>query len=519
MNIISSLKSQCESNPDRSWIFFNEKSFSFGQIESMTNSIANGLKKIGISKNSTVGVMLPNCPEFIISWLGINKTGGIMVPFNIALKEKDLSYQINHSEIRVMFVHAFLLEQVLKVKGQCPNLQQLIVVGGEEGKEILKFENLLADSPKDPGTPVDDLDVMEIIYTSGTTGNPKGVVWKHGALTIVANEVADFVEITSRDRLMVVLPLFHGNAQLSTAMSLVKGASMVIIPKFSATQFWDMARKYKCTEVNLLGPVLTMLYNQPPREDDSNNPINLVFCAATPPTIHEAFEERFNLTIVEGYGLTETGINTLNPVDKSKRKIGSIGLPLRYNEVEILDENCNILEPEEEGEICVRPIGELERFWKIEYYKDPESTKILWRGGWLHTGDMGKKDKDGFLYFLDRIKDIIRRRGENISSQEVEGVLIKHPQVLEVAVLGVPSEIGEEEVLALIVPKDPANPPDSYELKKYCASMIADFKVPRYFKYVNELPKTPTGRVKKSELKKIKDKLLTRAIDTEGGNK
>jgi len=516
MSILSNLRSNCELNPDREWIFYNNETYSFSKIELLSNSIANFLKKLGFGKETTLGIMLPNCPEFIMTWLGINKIGGIMVPFNLALEEEDLAYQINHSEIEAIITHYTKIEHLDKVAKKCPKLKHIIVTG-EATEGVIKFSDLLKEENTDPGIKIDELDTMEIIYTSGTTGKPKGVVWKHGALPIVAKEVADFVGLNQDDRLMVVLPLFHGNAQLSTAMSIVKEASIVLIPKFSASQFWDTARKFECTEVNLLGPILTMLFNQPPKPEDKDNPINLVFCAATPPTIHEAFEQRFNLTIVEGYGLTETGINTLNPPDKNKRKIGSIGLPLSYNEVEILDSNMNILPHDEEGEICVRPIGDLRPLWKIEYFKDPESTSELWKGGWLHTGDMGKKDEDGFIYFLDRIKDVIRRRGENISSQEVEGVLIKHPQVAEVAVIGVPSELGEEEVLALIVPMDPSNPLNVLELKEYCASKIASFKVPKYYKFVQGLPRTPTGRVKKGILKKDKKKLLEGAIDTEGG--
>jgi crotonobetaine/carnitine-CoA ligase len=370
-------------------------------------------------------------------------------------------------------------------------------VGGEEPGAV-PFREALAGAAGAVSDACDEQGVMEVVYTSGTTSRPKGVVWRHGAMPIIGRHIARFVGLNASDRLMIVLPLFHGNAQLSTAMALSSGASILLVRRFGASAFWDVARRGGATEVNLLGPLLAMLHAQPPLPDDADNPVKTVFCAATPAVMHERFEQRFGVTVVEGYGLTETGINTLNPVDRRRRKIGSVGLPAPYNEVAVLDGALRPLPPGQPGEICVRPVDEMERHWRIEYLDDPQATAALWRGGWLHTGDQGVADAEGFITFIDRLKDVIRRRGENISSQQVEQVLLSHPAVADAAVVGVPARVGEEEVLALVVLRRPVSAED---LAAFCRERLAEFKVPSMFKIVDAVPKTPTGRVKKAELK------------------
>ena len=377
---------------------------------------------------------------------------------------------------------------------------------------------VLSGAPGEPPAELGPKTEMEVIYTSGTTNWPKGVVWIHASMTVIARAVSRHLGLLAKDRMMVVHPLFHGNAQLSTAMALVTGASLLLVPRFSASGFWKTARQGEATQVNLLGPLLMMIASQPPAPDDDKNPIRVIFSAAAPKHLHEEFERRFDVVVVEGYGLTETGINLINPVDRYRRKVGTIGLPLPYNEVAILDEEINPLPPGESGEICVRPLGELKEYWAIKYFRDPEATLALWRGGWLHTGDQGVADAEGFVTFIDRLKDVIRRRGENISSLQVEQALLEHPQVQEVAVVGIPAAVGEEDVMALVVPREPVS---SEELARFCRTRLADFKVPTWYKFVEAVPKTATGRVRKAVIKKDPD-LLKGAVNVSavaGGRK
>ncbi len=492
---------RCEAEPDRIFLRFGRSELSREQMLQRMLAVTGFLQARGLEEGSTIGAMLGNRPEFLHVWLGANLAGMVMVPYNGALRGDDLAYQLEHSRTSILFVESALLPEVDEVLAARRGLT-VVAVGGGSGGRFVGFDEVASTPAGTVSNRVKDGELMEIIYTSGTTNRPKGVVWRYGMMGMLAETLCRHCELDRNDRLMVVLPLFHGNAQLSTAMTVVGDASMLLVPRFSASGFWDTAREGGATEVNLLGPLVTMLFNQPPREDDADNPIRISLSAATPAPLHEAFEQRFGLTVVEAYGLTETGINTANPVDRGRRKIGTIGLPLPYNEVAILDGDLEPQSPGVPGEICVRPVPGVEELMTIEYLDDPEATSELWRGGWLHTGDEGVMDEEGFFTFLDRLKDVIRRRGENISSQQVENVLVSHPAVALAAVVGIPSELGEEEVLALIVPSAEVTPE---ELAAFCLARLADFKVPEWYRFVDDLPRTPTGRVKKALLRRRPD--------------
>ncbi len=492
-----------ERSPDRTLLWFEGTTLSRADVAAAALKVSGWLQRAGFGPGDRAAVMVTNRPEFYAIWFGANLAGMPIVPVNAALRGDDLSYQLAHCKAQVLFVERELLPALTGLPSRPPSLRAVVVVGGE-APEAVPFAEVAAGAAGQVSGACRTEEVMEIIYTSGTTRRPKGVVWRHGAMPTIAGHIARHLGLTASDRLMIVLPLFHGNAQLSTAMALTAGASILLVPRFSASGFWDQARRGGATEVSLLGPVLAMVHAQPPRPDDGENPIRTVFCAATPAVMHEPFEQRFGVTVVEGFGLTETGINTMNPVDRRRRKVGTIGLPAPYNEVAVLDADLRPLPPGQPGEICVRPTGEMKKLWTIEYLDDAEATAALWRGGWLHTGDQGVADAEGFITFVDRLKDVIRRRGENISSQQVEHVLLMHPAVADAAVVGVPARLGEEEVLALVVLRAAVTPQD---LATFCRERLADFKVPSMFKVVAAVPKTATGRVKKAEIKRSPDLL------------
>ncbi len=487
-----------EDRPEETFLLFGGHELSRSALATAALRVSGFLRGLGLGEGARIGAMLANRPEFLAIWFGANAAGMTLVPYNAALRGDDLAYQLRHSKTEILFVEAALLPVVAGTLQDHEHVR-VVAVGGEAPEGTIPWAEVASSAPGSISARLRDGEIMEIIYTSGTTSRPKGVVWRFGLMSMISEVLVRHIGLGSSDRLMVVLPLFHGNAQLSTAMTIMSGGSMLLVPRFSTSQFWETARRGGATEVNLLGPLVTMLHNQPPSEDDADNPIRVAFSAATPAPIHEAFERRFGLTVVEAYGLTETGINTANPLDPARRKVGSIGLALPYNEVAILDDDLHELRPGQPGEICVRPTGLSDGLMQqIEYIDDPEATARLWRGGWLHTGDEGVMDEEGFFTFLDRKKDVIRRRGENIASQQVEHVLLSHPKVALAAVLGVPSTLGEEEVLAFIVPTAPV---EAEELASYCLERLAAFKVPEWYRFVEELPTTPTGRVKKAVLK------------------
>ena len=299
------------------------------------------------------------------------------------------------------------------------------------------------------------------------------------------------------DCLYNALPLFHGNAQLlSTLPALLSGARMVLAEQFSATQFWDDVRRYGCTEFNYIGSILAILLKAEPRPDDADNPLRVMFGAGATPGVHEAFEKRFGVKLVEGYGMSEIGLPLLSDPDDARP--GSCGKPHPDYEVMLVDDDGRELGANAPGELLVRPKAQWSMM--LSYYKMPEKTVEAWQGLWFHTGDYLRRDDDGFYYFIDRKKDAIRRRGENISSYEVERLVMKHPAVLEAAAIPVRSELGEDEVMVCVVPH-PDQGISAPELADYCGRHMAKFMVPRYIRFVPALPKTPTQKVQKYQLR------------------
>jgi crotonobetaine/carnitine-CoA ligase len=336
-----------------------------------------------------------------------------------------------------------------------------------------------------------------LLYTSGTTGPSKGVVLPHTANLTSARHTVWLCRYTADDRLYTVFPLFHINAKYtSTLAAMAAGASLVMDTRFSASGFWDIVRREGITAFNYQGALLTMLMKQPPRPDDADNSVRVAFGAPAPVEIWRDFERRFGLRLVEVYGMTETATSLANTLDDTR--VGSCGKPVDHFEVEVHDERGYRCPPGVAGEIVVRP-----RWPDVmirEYYGMPEATLAAFRNLWFHTGDRARVDDDGYVYFVDRMKDAIRRRGENISSFEVERVVNTHHAVLESAAFGVPSELAEEEVMIVVVHR-PGADVEAEALLDFCAERMAHFAVPRYVRFLDALPKTPSQRIQKYKLR------------------
>lgn len=491
------LEEKAQKNKGKVFLLFEEEKVTFDRFNEMANRVANGLLNLGIKKGDKIAIMLPNCPDYLYLWLGIAKTGGIMVPLNVSWKGELLEYILNHSDSETVVVEESLLPQIEEVLEKVPGVRQIFVRGGKNlfFKNAHKIEELFSVSSLKPQIRLTPYDPFEIMYTSGTTGRSKGVVRWSEYLILRGLRTVQYMGYTAGDTLYTCLPLYHGNAQNLTAMpALLANARLALGKRFSASNFWNDIRCYGATVFNFVGTMIPILYKQEPKGDDADNPVRLARGGGIAPKIWKDFENRFNLTLVETYGTTEGGSMWNMPGGK----IGSIGKPPYFNEARIVDETDQELPQGKIGELIIRP-RDLEEKW-VEYYKEPEATHEKIRGGWFRTGDLAYRDEEGWFFFVGRKKDAIRRRGENISASEVELVIMSHPKVLECACFGVPSELGEDDVMACIVPK-PGMSLSPQEILPFCEKRMAYFMIPRYMEFVESLPKTPTERIEKYKLK------------------
>jgi carnitine-CoA ligase len=345
-------------------------------------------------------------------------------------------------------------------------------------------------------------DTAAIMYTSGTTGPSKGVVVPYGVGGVFAQGVVDTAELTSDDVNYVVHPLFHANAQFMQILpALLVGARISLWPGFSASRWLDQVRATGATITNTLGVMCNFIHSQPVREDDADNPLRAIMTLPAPSDIAEDFERRFGVKCLEGYGMTEIGVVTYRRLEEPLR-LGSAGRALEWFDVRVVDpETDEPLPPGEVGEIVVRP--KATGIMMKEYNNVPAKTVEAWRNLWFHTGDAGEMDEEGYLYFRDRVKDVIRRRGENISSFSIESVANTHPAVDESAAIAVPAEhgVGAEDEVKLCVVLKHGEDLDPAELHAYCAQRMPYFAVPRYIEYVAEIPKTANEKVRKNVLR------------------
>jgi crotonobetaine/carnitine-CoA ligase len=498
------LEMRVEKDGGNPFVYFRDKVIDFATLDRNVNKAANLLRELRVKKGDHVCLFLPNCPEFLYLWFGLAKIGGVMVPLNISLRGDGLEYIINHCDAKWIVVNERLHDAFTFVEKDLSGIQHRIwhSEGASPPEPFHSLNDLMGTAEEKAPATVDtkDSDPLGIIYTSGTTGPPKGAMVSHfNYINTGLVWAEDVIDYRDEDIFFTTLPMFHANAQMFTTMgSLRSGRPFVLRERFSASRFFDEVRQCGATIFNYIGGMLTMLMKQPEREDDSDNPARATFGGAAPREIWQDFEQRFNVTIIEGYGLTESGgVCLCNPPDRIK--IGSIGKPLRFCDVTIWDDDNKEVPIGQSGEIVVKEKIPYSMF--SGYYKQPDKTDEAWDGGCFHTGDRGYMDEDGYFYFIDRIKDCIRRRGENISSFEIEKIVNSHPKVLESAAVAVPSELGEDDVKIYVILR-PNQKLEPENLIAFCEERMAYFMVPRYVEFIKEFPKTPTERTQKFDLRK-----------------
>jgi len=492
---------------NRIFLYFKDQSVTYEQLEERSNRFANGFKDLGVAKNDKIAIMMKNHPDFLYTWFGSAKLGAVEVPINTAYKGDLLKHIINNSDSKILVIDGDMLDRLLLIKSDLTKIEQ-IVCHGTVDEEISKslpvpissLEQFFECSFKPVEADVRAKDPAGFIYTSGTTGASKGGVCPHNFFLHQAKLVSELRELNPQDILYTFLPLFHFNAQIFTVLTALQNdAQVVLSDRFSASTFWDEIRQYGATQFNYLGAVMTILAKQEPKPDDHDNPVRIAFGAACPPDVMQQLEERFGFVCLEGFGMSEIGIVVHD--DINARRTGSCGRVLdKYYEVKLVDDDDLEVGVGEIGEIVVRT--KQPYIMMTEYYNMPDKTLETYANLWFHTGDYAKKDADGYFYFVDRKKDAMRRRGENISSFEVEKVINNHPSILESAVFAVPSELGEDEVKVNVVLK-PSQSLAPEKLIEFCNDRMAHFAVPRYVEFVTELPKTPTNRIEKYRLRQL----------------
>jgi len=487
---------------NKDFLFFphNQTSFSYRELEKKIKKRAAFLKSQGIGKGDCVNILLPNCPDFIISFLASLTLGAVANPINSGLKPDAVSYILNHSEGKILITSKDFSAKLKEISSSYRNGAKKIFFSDSHRKyqNINEEESVFPDEVSVERLTADDTAIL--IYTSGTTGRPKGVMLTHGNLSANAKDISSWLKLSENDRLMCIMPYFHLNGIMITLIvPFFIGGSLVLKETFSASDFWSDVSKFK---ISTFGSVATMLniLNRNFREKDFNYDISslkyaLCGSAPVPVEVIRNFEKNFNAPVIEGYGLTEsTCRSTFNPVD-SKKKSGSAGLPLS-NEIKIIDGKGNSLGSNEKGEIIIRGKNIMKG-----YFKDPETTSKTLKKGWLHTGDIGWKDSDGFYYIVDRKDDLIIKGGENIYPREIDEALYGIGGIAEAATIGVPDNKYGENIKSFVKLENGSNlnPEKILEILK---NKIDNFRCPREIEIVENIPKGPTGKLLKRVLKK-----------------
>ena len=506
------LRDCAERNGDREAIEVMGVAKSYAALDRDADRLAAGLAgDVRLRAGDRAAVIMRNSVACVDTWFAMARAGIVDVPVNVAQRGDGLAYVLGQSRSQAVVCDIEFADRLAEAMPDLPELRHVILHrpdGADSatpslgpGVAVHELPSLYGEAaPRLPS--LEPGDTAVILYTSGTTGPPKGAMLSHGANLTLTRQTRWLMGYGPDDVLYTAFPLFHINARYTTVTCAMEaGARCVLEQRFSAGTFWDICRAKGVTAFNYMGALIMILWKQPARPDDADHPVRRGFGAPCPPDVWEPFEERFGVKLTEVYGSTEVPIVTQNgmaAVDLADRRIGTAGRLSGLYDMRIVDESDNEAPPGTPGEIVVRARPNHATF--SGYYDMTEATADAWTGGWFHTGDRGVVDADGYLTFIDRVKDCVRRRGENISSYEVEQTICRHPAVLEAAVVGVPSELSEEEVLACVVLK-PGRTLSGSGLIEHCGGRMAHFAVPRYIRWMDELPRNASERVQKFQLR------------------
>jgi long-chain acyl-CoA synthetase len=490
-NLASLLTESAARSPQAPAIRLGELELSYGRLDEASARLATLLRERGVERGDRVGVMLPNVPQFPVAYYGALRAGATVVPMNVLLKRREIAFYLEDSGAELLLAwHGFAEE----------------ARGGAEdaGAELIEvepdsFAGLLAAAEPTAGlADVEDDDTAVILYTSGTTGKPKGAELTH--LNLLTNAevcMRTTSEIQEGDVVFGGLPLFHSFGQtVAMNASLKVGACLTLVPKFDPGEALETIQRDRVTHFYGVPTMFGALLHHPERErfDTSSVRTCITGGASMPVEVLRGFEEAFGCIVLEGYGLSETSPVASSNHPGRERKPGSIGTPIEGVDMRVVDEDDNEVPQGEVGEIVIRGHNVMKGYWQR-----PEATEEAMRGGWFHTGDMARVDEEGYLYIVDRKKDLIIRGGYNVYPREVEEVLYEHPKIREAAVVGVPHAEWGEEIGAAVVTHE-GEELSAEEVSAYVKDRIAAYKYPRVVWFLDDLPKGPTGKILKREI-------------------
>jgi crotonobetaine/carnitine-CoA ligase len=483
--------------PERVVIVADGREITLRELAARSRAVASELSALGVGKGDPVLTMLGNGPHHCALFLGIALAGALWAPVNPALRGPSLAHVLATIRPRLAYATHEAAAR-LKEAGLADDCRVIVCEGGAF-RQADAASRMAADT--NPACPDD---VRAVLFTSGTTGPPKGVMVSERMLVASAAGTALACDCADGDVFVMWEPLHHIGGSQILVMALARRARLVIVERFSASALWRQVREHGVTKLHYLGGILEILLTAAPRLDDRDHPVRLAFGGGCRPQVWRAFEERFAIPIREVYGMTEASSFTTVNVNGA---VGSVGTDVPWFETSLLDGEGAPVRAGETGEIVVRP-----RFAGLltqGYLGNGEATTRLLRGGLLHSGDLGRRDKEGNLYFLGRVTDSLRRRGENVSAWEVETALALNPAIAESAVVGVPAAIGEHDILCFVSMRE-GREFDAQALARWCCENLPPHHVPRYFRLMEEFPRTPSQRIRKDLL----DRDPANAIDT-----
>ena len=504
-NIAYLARESASAYPDKPALIFDGGSLTFREVDALSDQVAAGLHSLGFVRGDRIGLQLPNIPQFVIAYFGILKAGCVVVPMNVLLKAPEMAFQLGDSQASALISWSGTAEHAAKAAGAA-GVKHLYLVdtpGVPKAQVGEPFEALLAAGDPNLPAPFEQCDPGEtavLIYTSGTTGTPKGAELTHFQLLMNADTPGRIFGIRDDDVVLVVLPLFHVfglSSQLNVCMRF--GATMSLVPRFEPAKVLEVIRRDRVTVFEGVPTMYIALLHHPDVGPDDVATLRVGVCggASLPAEVLDAFEKKFGIVILEGYGLTETASTTTFNISVEERKAYSVGKPIWGVNVQVWGEGDHVLPPGADniGEIVVRGVNVMKG-----YYNDPESTAQVFTRGWLRTGDLGYFDEDGYLFIVDRKKDLVIRGGYNVYPREIEEMLFTHPGVSEAAVIGVPDDRLGEEVKAFVVPRAGITLV-AEEIIEFAKERVAAYKYPRIVEVRSEMEHGPTGKILKTELR------------------